>query len=322
MEVLKEKQQKLPLYIVPQNSLDRYLIEQVIDSLSQTNSPMPPLRILDPYATYSEVASILNDRKLEPKAREDPQGQVITLVGSGGTGITTFLLYYAAWLEQMFPNRRFLLVGMNRLLDTCDISVATQTHACQLKMYRAELREQQGDLSIIYKPYKQNVYTLSAAGEWTAQEISRFLESARREFDCIFLDRGYIQTIDPDLFPLLNQTDEFIYVARPDALSLAQARYLLGSLPQTNARLLLTHYDSSVVSKNQVIQTVGPYPLLGTISYYRNLVPIDVTGFSFTPNRKMKREFATLQWETALLRPNAEEGKGRWIEAFLPSFLK
>ncbi|WP_019123891.1 hypothetical protein [Brevibacillus massiliensis] len=287
------------LFILSANEMDRYLLEQVLLTVKGR------VILLAPNMTNQEIQSVLEGNGALIRHSVQP-GYVITLVGTGGSGVTTFLYYFLLWLHQTFPSLNVLAVDLGR---KSDLAAVTDALNYQLREYRAVLQRDDEELDLVAKPVFQNIRVVNAVGDWNIQELSRFLDYSRKNYDLILLDRGFLQTNDADWPFLKKESDESILVVRPDAFSLSYAKRIALQEREENIRVLLTHFQHGFVTTKEV-EAFLRMPIMGVFSYQKYLIPTDLRISSMELNKRMKRDFQSLAWATDKLQ--YVTGSGFW----------
>ncbi|MBO8163919.1 MAG: hypothetical protein H0Z34_09425 [Brevibacillus sp.] len=307
-ETVAAMSEEQTLYIIPSDPMDRYLLEQVILTVDGR------VILLAPNMTNKEIQSVLMGNGM-PDHQDDHQkrGYVITLAGTGGSGVTTFLYYLLLWLNQTFPALNVLAVDLGRKSDLANVTGALNY---QLREYRAVLQRDDEEIDLVAKPVFKRVHVINAAGDWSIQELSRFLAYSRKSYDLILVDRGFLHVNDADWSFFKKESDECILAVRPDAFSLSHAKKIAFQEKGESFRVLLSHYEPGFVTAKEV-EAYLQMPVMGVVSYQKHLVPIDLRIGSMELNKRMQRDFQSLAWATDKIRPVSERSLWSKMTAFM-----
>ncbi|MGG4499156.1 hypothetical protein [Brevibacillus reuszeri] len=329
-EVMGQTKTDQTLYILPKSQNDQYHLLVVIEELAKDSDWQGNISLLDSNLTFQEVADhiigfvnpqsvesneLINEEEQEQSElslllaqgeKDDGRsGHVITITGPGSSGATTFILYHFPYLAKLNPEKEFLIVDIND--DKGDLVETTRSQNHRLSNAKTAFqrkRLQESDLRY-HIPYKSlpNLKVISAVQDqhkWSSNEIVMFLEKVKKEFDVIAFDMGELTFTSNAKIRLMRESNEVIAVVRPDSFSLNRTLQYTKVLERLPTKVIITHFDTSYVSKSEVEKYLG-LPVLGVVPYERLLIPKQTTSDLFEPTKKMQKEFATYQWDLELI---------------------
>ncbi|MGK5511944.1 hypothetical protein [Brevibacillus formosus] len=254
----------------------------------------PSTSVIPPLLAEEEIRSLVNHLAFNHELQEtEPVKDPMTraFVGTGGTGITTFMLLAAPWYAQQHPQRKILLVDMNE--DKRDLSVALSAQAAQLSLWQAYLARGNDQFIPfgVKHPATPNVSVISAVRAWESQELTTFISVVRREYDEVWFDVSR-----PFHVPrLMDEVDEVVYVVRPDGLCLSGMKRLAKEEWAHKAKLLVTQMDERYSNTSEISSFLGIKKVMGSLPFEQPLLPLAVTG-ELTLSKKMKKAFEKVNW--------------------------
>ncbi|WP_103108612.1 hypothetical protein [Brevibacillus reuszeri] len=336
-EVMNQTKADQTLYILPKSQNDQYHLQVVIEELAIESNWKGNISLLETNLTFQEVADQLTGF-VNPKLSESNEteyehdqeqselsillasnemddgrsGHVITITGPGSSGATTFTLYHFPFLAKLNPDKEFLIVDIND--DKADLVETTGSHHQRLSYSKTAFqRKKLEDIDLKYHiPYKNlpNLKVISAVQDqhkWSPNEIVMFLEKVRKEFDVIIFDMGELTFTSNTKIRLMRESNEVITVVRPDSFSLNRTLQYMKVLERLPTKVIITHFDTSYVSKSEVEKYLG-LPVLGVVPYERGLIPKQTTNDLLEPTKKMQKEFATYKWDLELIVATKKRG--------------
>ncbi|MDA5108420.1 hypothetical protein O3V59_08605 [Brevibacillus thermoruber] len=252
----------------------------------------PDLIVVDPLLTELEIQQFLGHLLAEEPIADvqRPVPKTRAFVGTGGTGITTFLLLAAPWYAAQFPDKRILLVDMNEYKR--DLSVALSAQPAQLSLMQAHLAKGNDRFTpfTVQHPTANNISVISAVKPWGSQEIATLMGVVRRHFDEVWFDVSR-----PSHVPrLLEEVDDIVYVVKPDAFCLEGMKSLIQY--QDKAKVLITQFDDRYASVDEIRSFLQLSDVMGTIPYEYPLLPLKLEGGHIPLSKKMRKALEKLQW--------------------------
>lgn len=267
--------------------------------------------VLPPILAEEEIKLFLNhlalDQEIPTEEKPEPS-KTRAFVGTGGTGITTFLLLAAPWYAEQQPDRKILLVDMNE--DKRDLSVSLSAQPAQLSLWQAHLARGNDQFVPfgIKHPVVSNVSVISAVKPWGSQEITTFLSVVRREYDEVWFDVSR-----PFHVPrLMDEIDEIIYVVRPDALCLTGMRRIVKPEWDAKAKLLVNQLDDRYASSSEISNFLNVSQLMGTIPFEYPLLPLALSG-TLTLSKKMQKSLEKLDWGIPVVDKERSSLLRKWM---------
>ncbi|MED4779448.1 hypothetical protein [Brevibacillus choshinensis] len=229
-------------------------------------------------------------------------------VGSGGTGITTFLLLAAPWYAQQHPHKKLLLVDMN--MDKRDLSVALSAQPAQLSLWQSYLARGNDQFVPfgVKHPLATNISVISAVKSWEAQEVSTFLSVVRREYDEVWFDLSR-----PFHVPrLMEDVDDVTYVVRPDGLCLTAMKRIVRPEWTQKAKLLVNQLDERYANTSEISTYLDIKEVMGTIPFEYPLLPLDLTR-EVSLSKKMRKALEKLDWGLSELEGGKTSRLQKWM---------
>lgn len=252
----------------------------------------PILSIIPPILSEEEISYFLShlalNQEIPTESSREPKTRAF--VGTGGTGITTFLLMAAPWFGLKHPEKKILLVDMNE--DKRDLSVALSAQAARLSLWQAYLARGNEQFSPfgVQHPTAPNVSVISAVQSWESQELTTFLSVVRRDYDEIWFDVSR-----PNHVPrLMDEVDEIIYVVRPDGLCLTGMKRIAKPEWSNKAKLLVTQLDERFANASEISSFLS-VKVMGSVPYEFPLLSLSVQH-EISLSKKMKKSLEKLDW--------------------------
>lgn len=297
------------LFILPKSEMDEYHLRMVLEDIwKKSPGQSSSVFILGTNLLNSEIAALIAGTEQGNTVKQKEianNGHVVTLLGPGSSGVTTFALYYVPYLAELYPQLSFLLVDMNE--NKRDLAVATNSQNYRLSYYTAQLQTDKPFEITYHTPYKKlpNLFSFSAVQDhvpWSANQICRFLQVIRQNFDVIFIDRGEAELRTAEMNRLMTDSDENIYLVRADGLSLGRTKRYTKQLQQHQAQVIVSRFQPEFVSLKELEQVLD-LPVKGYFPYQRELIPIDGVTERLVPSKKVVSAFAAYRWNAESLAP-------------------
>lgn len=269
----------------------------------------PELVILESLLGENEILQFL-EHHLENKPFPGPEVDPVVsktraFIGTGGTGITSFILQAAPWYAEKYPDKNLLIVDMNE--DKRDLSVALSAQVAQLSLMSSYLSRGSTNFRpfAVQHKYFPNVSVISAVQAWGSQEISTFLKVVAREFDEVWFDIGRPYHVPR----LMEEVEEIVYVVRPDSLSLGGTQRIINDTPNFKGRLLISQLDTRYASGEEIAEFLGFSPKVGIFGYTpfeHPFLPLKIENGMIETSKNMNKAFEKMLWDIPVgsARPN------------------
>lgn len=251
---------------------DEWLIRQVAQEMCSEGMYLLSAQ-LSQAEIRDQISRILDLADKPAERGTEGEGNVLSLMSYGASGVTTFCINFPVLLARQQPDATILVLDMNHAKP--DLSRFFKLQKYQLALFRPDFFDVTTAGKRNWKrvcrqsEHMPNLFYAHAANKWRSSEISNMIAVFRQQFDYVYVDWGYCFPETETMHRLMAVADRNLLFVRAEPFSIENAREWIRVQRDrgVECEVLLSHLDKG--QPFRIGEEVSLYGVLPRISESR-----------------------------------------------------